>query len=99
MRWIFNRSHLLEQSEAIILEVIPTGEVRNTMTEARVLLQIMPKNGRNYVIESKDYFPAEKLRTFIAGSKTTVYVDSDKPSKIHWLTNNTVTNSASTFKV
>lgn len=76
---------MLEKSEAIILEVIPTGEVRKTMREARVLLQIIPQNGRNYVVESREYFPADLFHTLNSGTKTTVFFDPEKPTKIHWL--------------
>lgn len=84
-RGMFIRSTRLEKSEAIILDVTPTGEYSNAMTEARVLLQIMPGNGRNYVVESKEYLPLELLQTLSSGRKTTVYFDPAKPTKIHWI--------------
>ena len=75
----------LEEADAIILEFHPTGLIRKGLSEARILLQVMPKNGRNYVTECSNYFTHGHLQEFHSGAKTKIYFRQSDPNKIRWV--------------
>lgn len=76
-----------EEAEAIILEFHPTGLVREGMSEARILLQVMPRNERNYVIECYQYFARNDSQELCSGAKTKIFFCRSEPSKIRWMKN------------
>ena len=75
----------LEEADAVILEFHPTGSIRKGMIEARLLLQVMPLNERNYVTEYCTYFDQKQLQEFYSGSKTKIYFRQNEPNKVRWL--------------
>lgn len=75
----------LEEADAIILEFHPTGLIRKGLSEARILLQVMPRNGRNYVTECCNYFTHGHLQEFHPGAKTKIYFRNNEPTKIRWV--------------
>jgi hypothetical protein len=74
-----------DEAEAIILEFHPTGSVSDGMFEARVLLQVMPRNERNYVIECRQYFVSDHAQQLVSGAKTKIFFCRTDPSKIRWM--------------
>lgn len=79
----------LEEADAIILELHPTGSTRNGMSEVHMLLQVMPRSGRNYVAEYNTYFTNAYLQELQSGTKTKIYFRHNEPSKIRSLKNGT----------
>jgi hypothetical protein len=84
-KWQTDAEGQLEEADAIILEFHPTGAIRKGLSEARLLLQVMPKNGRNYVTECSNYFTLGHLQEFHSGAKTKIYFRQNEPFKIRWV--------------
>ena len=74
-----------EEADAIILEFHPTGLVRDGMFEAHILLQVMPRNERNYVIECNQFFSRDDSQELCSGVKTKIFFCLTEPSKIRWM--------------
>ena len=74
-----------EEADAIILDFHPTGFVRNGMFEVRILLQVMPRNERSYIMECSEYFTKENLQELHSGNKTKIFLCRTEPSKIRWM--------------
>lgn len=79
-----NEEGHLEEADAIVLEFHSTGYIKNGMSEARLLLQVMPRTGRNYVTECHTFFAAGHPEGLYTGAKTKIYIHPNDPSKIHW---------------
>jgi len=76
--------------DAVVLDLSVNGPVKNGIIKTRVLLQILPKEGRNFVAECDQDFPEEVLGTLHVGSKVHVSYRSKDQIRIHGFMDNAV---------
>jgi hypothetical protein len=71
-----------DEAEAIILEFSPTGITKDQCKEIRILLHVMPRNGRNFVTECKPLINTEQETYLHSGYKLKVTLDPRYPHRI-----------------
>ena len=72
----------LEEADAIILEFQPAAFNRNEIPEVRLLLQVMPRNGRNFITECEPTITSLQASILHAGYKLKVSIDPKHPHRI-----------------
>jgi hypothetical protein len=80
---IFSASPHLEEADATILEFQTLGHVKNGTFQVRLLLQVTPRHGRNYVTECIRNFQEKELSGFRTGNHIKIYYQRNNPMKIH----------------
>ena len=70
------------EADAIILECSHTGITREDCKEIRILLQVMPHNGRNFVAECKPLIKPGQEQILHSGYKMKVTIDPKYPHRI-----------------
>jgi hypothetical protein len=70
------------EADALILSCQLTGATHLDMLQVLLLLQISPKQGRNYIVEYKTYFPQGELQDLGEGLKIKIHFWPGNPRKI-----------------
>jgi hypothetical protein len=74
----------LEEADAMILSSSLIGASSKGMQQTRLLLQVTPKYGRNYIVEFEEYFPENELSGLTSGIKIKIHYQRNNPTKIIW---------------
>ena len=77
-----DRRRQLEEADAIVLEFYLTDLERNGEVETRLLLQVTPKYGRNYVAECHQYFPEKYVQLLCLGKRIKIFHPRNNHMKI-----------------
>ena len=74
----------IEEAEAMILECNPTGLVEQDLVEMRLLMQVTPSHGRNFISEFHKYFQKSEIGGLSSGRKLKIHYHPNHPMRIEW---------------
>ncbi len=83
--WKKSLTEQLEEADAVILEISSPGFIKKQTAAVRLLLQVAPKNRRNFIIEYHDYLSEEQLKGLRQGCTVKIYFHPRHPSRIRAL--------------
>ena len=70
------------ESEAIVIDIGPTGRFVNNAPQLKVQIQVEPERGRNFVTEIKQVVPQVDFNLLRSGSRIIVKYDPTYPKEV-----------------
>lgn len=70
------------QADALIIDMEHTGLIINDVPQIKLLLQVLPDKGRNFILEGKLEVPVEELHKYKCGIRLTVKYAADTQHKM-----------------